>query len=43
MSKSHNTHKQSKKPPMMTPKEKRALKHAKKHPENTVIPTDQLH
>jgi hypothetical protein len=38
MSKSHNTHKQTKKPPMMTPKEKKAAKMAKKHPVNIVIP-----
>lgn len=31
MPKSHNTHKQTKKPPMMTPKEKKAAKMAKKH------------
>jgi hypothetical protein len=31
MPKSHNTHKDTKKKPMMTPKEKRMAKHAKKH------------
>jgi hypothetical protein len=38
MSKSHNAHKQTKKQPMMTPKERRAAKMAKKHPQNIVIP-----
>lgn len=31
MPKSHNTHKDTKKKPMMTAKEKRMAKHAKKH------------
>jgi len=31
MPKSHNTHKDSKKKPLMTPKEKRMAKHDKKH------------
>lgn len=31
MPKSHNTHRDAKKEPMMTPKEKRMAKHAKKH------------
>jgi hypothetical protein len=31
MPKSHNAHRDAKKKPMMTPKEKRTAKHAKKH------------
>lgn len=31
MPKSHNTHRDAKKKPLMTPKEKRMAKHAKKH------------
>ena len=31
MPKSHNTHKDAKKKPLMTQKEKRVAKHAKKH------------
>ncbi len=32
MPKTHNTHRESKKKPLMTAKEKRMAKHAKKHP-----------
>ena len=32
MSKSHDSYKQTKKQPLLTPKEKRAAKRAKKHP-----------
>ncbi len=38
MSKTHHIHKQAKKLPMMTPKEKRAAKRARKHQENTPVP-----
>ncbi len=37
MPKSHNARKQTKKPPMMTPKEKKAAKMAKKHLGETPI------
>jgi hypothetical protein len=37
MPKSHNTHKQTKKQPMMTPKERKAAKMAKKHAENMPV------
>lgn len=34
MPKTHNTHRDTKKKPLMTPKEKRMAKHAKKHNED---------
>jgi hypothetical protein len=38
MPKAHNTHKQSKKQPLLTPKEKKAAKIAKKHHEESPTP-----
>ena len=38
MSKFHDTHKQTKKQPLLSPKEKKAAKMAKKHLANTVAP-----
>ncbi|MDO8988608.1 MAG: hypothetical protein Q7U91_03150 [Sideroxyarcus sp.] len=35
MPKSHNTHKDTKKKPLMSPKEKRMAKHEKKHSHDT--------
>lgn len=38
MPKTHNTHKQNKKLPMQTPKQKKAAKIAKKHHQDSPIP-----